>query len=133
MSQPPLTPETRERLAALLHARRAALRAGVRDQMLGSGDERAVGLAHRISETDDWAAADAAAELDIAEVRHAMAELADVESAIARLNAGSYGECVDCGEPIAPARLAAYPAAMRCFACQESYERKRAGPPVTAR
>jgi RNA polymerase-binding transcription factor len=43
--------------------------------------------------------------------------LHDVEAAITRLADGSYGRCERCGEPIAPARLEAIPAAEHCMAC----------------
>jgi len=69
---------------------------------------------------------------DIAEARHLLAELADVEGALGRVAAGSYGECVDCGDAIAAARLNAYPAATRCIACQGALEKREAGPPLTA-
>ena len=35
-------------------------------------------------------------------------------------------------DPIAPARLMAYPTAQRCVACQGAHERKVSGPPLTA-
>jgi RNA polymerase-binding transcription factor DksA len=76
--------------------------------------------------------ADGLAELDIAEVRHALTELDEVDAALARMRSATYGECRDCGEAIALARLSAYPTAMRCVACQERYERKVGGPPLTA-
>ncbi|MDQ3127504.1 MAG: TraR/DksA family transcriptional regulator [Chloroflexota bacterium] len=44
--------------------------------------------------------------------------LADVEAAIARLDDGSYGDCVRCGRPIAPERLDALPSAAHCIECQ---------------
>ena len=69
---------------------------------------------------------------DIAEAHQLLAELRDVEAALARMSAGTYGECTDCGEAIAPARLRAYPAATRCIACQGAVERREAGPPLTA-
>ncbi len=43
--------------------------------------------------------------------------LDEVEAAIGRLAAGTYGRCERCGRPIAPARLEAMPAARRCIAC----------------
>ena len=43
--------------------------------------------------------------------------LADVEEALAKLDAGTYGVCEDCGKPIGDARLEAMPAARRCIAC----------------
>ncbi|WP_363928338.1 TraR/DksA C4-type zinc finger protein [Thalassospira sp.] len=41
-----------------------------------------------------------------------------------RKSLGSHGQtdCVDCGEPIAPKRLAANPHACRCLDCQNSLE-----------
>jgi DnaK suppressor protein len=117
-----LSAADRDRIRSALEARRAALRAEVRAQLTGSGDDRVVGLRNRLDETDDWAVADALAELDLAGVRHTVAELSEIDAALARMDTASYGECVDCGEPIAPARLAAYPTATRCLECQQTYE-----------
>ncbi|MFI7060705.1 TraR/DksA family transcriptional regulator [Kribbella sp. NPDC050124] len=44
-------------------------------------------------------------------------QLAEVEAAIERLAAGTYGVCEQCGQPIAPARLEARPTARTCIAC----------------
>jgi DnaK suppressor protein len=38
--------------------------------------------------------------------------------ALARLDAGTYGQCVDCGKPVPEGRLEAKPEAARCLACQ---------------
>ena len=43
--------------------------------------------------------------------------LGDVEAALAKLDNGTYGVCEGCGQPIAPARLEAKPAARRCIDC----------------
>jgi DnaK suppressor protein len=43
--------------------------------------------------------------------------LADVEAALARREAGTYGICETCGRPIAAERLAARPAARDCIDC----------------
>jgi len=122
MTSRTLTPADLGRISAALETRRTVLRTEVKAQLQGSGDERVVGLRNRLDETDDWAVADALAELDIAGVRHALGELTDVDDALARMRGGSYGICADCGEAIAPARLAAYPTATRCIECQQSYE-----------
>jgi RNA polymerase-binding transcription factor len=50
-------------------------------------------------------------------LEQAQARLAELDQALARLAAGSYGSCERCGQPIAPARLAARPAARTCIAC----------------
>ncbi len=44
----------------------------------------------------------------------ARAHLQEVEAALGRLDAGTYGTCVVCGEPIPPARLEARPSARTC-------------------
>jgi DnaK suppressor protein len=43
--------------------------------------------------------------------------LGDVEAAIVKLDNGTYGTCEGCGQPIAPARLEAKPAARLCMDC----------------
>jgi DnaK suppressor protein len=43
--------------------------------------------------------------------------LAEIDAALGRLAAGSYGTCADCGATIAAERLAARPAATTCISC----------------
>ena len=50
-------------------------------------------------------------------VSQARERLAEIDAAVERLEAGSYGRCVRCGQPIAPERLAARPAAPTCIPC----------------
>jgi DnaK suppressor protein len=45
------------------------------------------------------------------------AQIETLDQALARLAAGTYGRCESCGEPIAPERLAARPAATTCIRC----------------
>ncbi|HVN34490.1 MAG TPA: TraR/DksA family transcriptional regulator [Casimicrobiaceae bacterium] len=128
-----LSAADRARLKAELEARRTKLRVELKAQLAGSDDDRVVGLRNRIKESgDEWGVADGLAELDLAEVRHTLAELTEVDAALARMREGSYGECADCGIAIAPARLAVYPTAQRCVDCQGAYEKKVSGPPLTA-
>jgi DnaK suppressor protein len=48
-----------------------------------------------------------------------------VDEALARLDDGSYGRCIRCGEPIAPDRLDALLWAARCIDCQRLADRER--------
>jgi DnaK suppressor protein len=48
---------------------------------------------------------------------------AAVLAALRRLEAGTYGECVDCGKLVPEGRLEARPEAARCVACQAKYDR----------
>jgi RNA polymerase-binding protein DksA len=50
-------------------------------------------------------------------VRQAREHLAEIAAALTRLEAGSYGVCERCGQPIAAARLEARPTARRCVQC----------------
>jgi DnaK suppressor protein len=43
--------------------------------------------------------------------------LADLDDALSRLDAGTYGVCARCGRPIPAERLAARPSARTCVAC----------------
>jgi len=56
---------------------------------------------------------------------HETAELGDIEAAMERMGAGTYGQCTDCGVSIPPARLNAYPTAKRCIDCQTETEQRR--------
>ncbi len=42
-----------------------------------------------------------------------------IEEALWRMEKGVYGTCLDCGEPIAPARLSAIPWTRVCISCKE--------------
>ncbi|MEU8241197.1 TraR/DksA C4-type zinc finger protein [Actinoplanes missouriensis] len=43
--------------------------------------------------------------------------IAEVDDALRRVDAGTYGVCERCGRPIAPDRLAARPFARHCISC----------------
>ena len=51
------------------------------------------------------------------------AHLVLVDEALARLDDGTFGACLRCGEPIAPARLEALPWAAYCIDCQRLVDR----------
>ena len=50
-------------------------------------------------------------------VRQVRAHVAEVDAALARVEAGTYGVCERCGAPIGSPRLAALPAARECIGC----------------
>ncbi len=56
----------------------------------------------------------------VALVRQAERHLVEVDAALARVRAGTYGVCESCGEPIASGRLEARPTARRCIRCAGS-------------
>ncbi len=73
--------------------------------------------------------ADAASDVTMAEYAQTMLrtieeELHEVDAALERLETGTYGICVDCGQPIDRERLEVVPWAARCRADQERFERE---------
>jgi DnaK suppressor protein len=60
-----------------------------------------------------------AQQRDLALRDHNRLLIEQVDAALARLDAGTYGTCVTCGQPIGAARLEALPAAAHCIECQK--------------
>ena len=54
-----------------------------------------------------------------------LAQQERVQRALARIDAGSYGKCVDCGRELPDERLEARPEAERCVDCQQKAEARR--------
>ncbi|WP_366525490.1 TraR/DksA C4-type zinc finger protein [Mumia sp.] len=50
--------------------------------------------------------------------------LLQVEKALARIEAGTYGNCEICGQPIGKMRLMAFPRATLCMTCKQREERR---------
>jgi DnaK suppressor protein len=70
---------------------------------------------------------DTASELTDTDRENALLEAADgqraqIVAALARIEAGTYGVCVDCGQKISEARLSVRPEAARCVDCQAKAE-----------
>jgi len=87
-------------------------------------------LSGDLSAGDDFemmAQSDSIAEVDTAEILRDLHELRAAEHALARLEAGRYGLCERCDQPIPAGRLDAQPTAVRCVACQEALEGGRSG------
>lgn len=58
-------------------------------------------------------------------VEHSRDLLAQTESALARIVAGSYGICEGCAGPVGKMRLMAFPRATRCLSCKRAEESQR--------
>ncbi len=80
------------------------------------------GAAREVGDRKDEAAQRQVSDVDAAEEQRDVDEMAQVEAALHRLDEGIYGDCIDCGEPIALQRLLVQPAAVRCAACQNARE-----------
>ena len=104
---------------------RAALLANIAAQR-GGDVSRADAAVEHFGRSDDSDAQVATAKADeFALEEHDTVELDAIEAALARIKAGTYGACTDCGSAIKPARLQAAPATHRCLACQQKAEQHR--------
>jgi len=65
----------------------------------------------------------AASEQDEAELRHLIDRRVQMERALERLVAGTYGVCEACTKPIPAERLEVFPDATTCVACKQKAER----------
>ena len=72
----------------------------------------------------DMAVEETLATIDEAKAQQAAHELAQIVAAQRRLQEGSYGECVDCCDPIDLTRLVELAATPYCAACQSVHERQ---------
>jgi DnaK suppressor protein len=98
--------------AELLRAEQAGLQAQLTE--LGFGDQGDTGLHYdsNFADSSQVTAERGEAERLATELRESLDE---VDAALLRLAAGSYGICEVCGKPIGAARLEAMPAARLCI------------------
>jgi RNA polymerase-binding protein DksA len=71
----------------------------------------------------DMATATFDRELDYTLEGNAEQVLAAIDAALTRMEAGTYGLCQSCGNPISPERLEAIPWTTRCIECKRREER----------
>jgi DnaK suppressor protein len=81
-----------------------------------------------VSGSADQHMADTATETVDREIDYTLEEhderlLESIDAALARIDAGTYGTCVNCGRAIAPERLEAMPWATLCIDCKREEER----------
>jgi DnaK suppressor protein len=72
-------------------------------------------------------------EIEFALLQLKAETLHKIDVALRRLDEGTYGQCFDCGDQIAEARLRALPFAVRCRDCEEAREAARWREPMTQR
>ena len=117
------------RFAQLLAQREAELRAVLR--ATGDVSEHTSDVSNgEVVDFKDMAIEETQAVVEKAKAGQAAQELEQMIAARRRLQDGSYGECLDCGEEIDLRRLLALPATPYCTACQSIHEHSR---PLLAR
>jgi DnaK suppressor protein len=61
-------------------------------------------------------------DIEFALIQMKAETLNKIDAALRRLDEGTYGDCFECGDEIAEARLRALPFAVRCKDCEEARE-----------
>lgn len=123
-----LTREERAGLEAIIRREHKRLMSELREEIEQSRQETFGAVEGGVGDSADESVADLLSDLDAAEITRDLGDVRALEAAIARLAAGTYGQCVDCRTDIPVARLRAQPAALRCVACQGVYEKTHAHP-----
>jgi RNA polymerase-binding protein DksA len=83
------------------------------EEMLGGSDNH----------LGDAAAGTLDREIDYTLEEHSEQVLAQIDTALRRIDDGKFGTCANCGNPIAEERLEARPWASLCIDCQREAER----------
>ncbi|MGW0880843.1 TraR/DksA family transcriptional regulator [Streptomyces sp. NPDC002671] len=102
-----------ERLRNEISSSEQSLVGLMRESGDGAGDDQA-----------DTGAKNITREHELALAANAREMLTQTERALERLDAGTYGLCENCGNPIGKARMQAFPRATLCVECKQKQERR---------
>ncbi|GHI96226.1 TraR/DksA family transcriptional regulator [Streptomyces olivaceus] len=102
-----------DRLRSEIDSSERSLQGMMRDSGDGAGDDEADTGSKNITREHELALAATAREV-----------LTQTERALERLDAGTYGLCENCGQPIGKARMQAFPRATLCVECKQKQERR---------
>lgn len=103
----------RDRINRLLHDHEEELVDLMRDSGDGAGHDQA-----------DLGTTSFERDQELVVVNNEREMLAQIERALGRIDAGTYGVCESCGNPIGKGRLMAFPRATKCMACKQREERR---------
>jgi RNA polymerase-binding protein DksA len=102
-----------DRLRTEISTSEASLAGLMRDSGDGAGDDEA-----------DTGTKNITREHEMSLTANAREMLQQTEHALERLEAGTYGVCENCGNPIGKARMQAFPRATLCVECKQKQERR---------
>lgn len=110
----------------LLQDRQAVVMDDVGRHMNELASEREAISLRDVTDTKDASFASTVAGIRQAGLQREAEEIEDIRGALARIERGTYGLCIDCEQPIPEERLEAWPTAKRCRPCQQEYEQSKA-------
>ena len=92
-------------------------------ELKGSAREHFLQIAGEVQDLEDRSVADLLADLNMTILDKHVQETRDINSALIRIDKGTYGICSGCGGSIDFDRMTANPTAERCVHCQDVYEK----------
>jgi DnaK suppressor protein len=113
-----MTPDRAAALRRNFTSRQYDLQRDVHDRMRGEREADSNGVRDMVNASD----AHVERDMSFALLQMRTEALANVEQTLARVDAGGYGVCTDCGIDIPAVRLQALPFAVRCRMCASPRE-----------
>ena len=102
-------------LKQMLNERRREALSDTRSRVQGTRG----GRAGDPGEEREGADASTMGDTELALVEASLRTVARIDDALARLDGGKYGSCLECARQISQQRLSAWPFAVRCQTCEE--------------
>ena len=109
-------------LKKMLEERRREIQAEVQGKIRDVRAEASMGGKNEVFDAVESSEADIQDDIEFALIQMKAETLNKIDAALRRLEEGSYGNCFECGDEIAEARLRALPFAVRCKDCEEARE-----------
>jgi DnaK suppressor protein len=106
----------------MLDERRREILSEVQGRIRDQREADTWGKVHEVLDAGESSEADIQEDLEFALIQMKAETLTKINDALGRLEAGTYGNCSDCGGEISGQRLRALPFAVRCKECEEARE-----------
>jgi DnaK suppressor protein len=119
---PKMSDARRSELRAILHDRRQQIQNDVQNRMRDSRAERG----HEVVDDVENSGAGIQEGIELSLIQMKAQTLGAVDEALVKVEAGTYGYCVECTEEITEQRLRALPFAVRCTTCEQKREQRAA-------
>jgi DnaK suppressor protein len=119
---PKMSDQRRRELTAILHDRRQQIQNDVQNRIRDSRAERG----HEVVDDVENSGAGIQEAIELSLIQMKAQTLSAVEHALVKVEAGTYGYCVECGDEMTEQRLRALPFAVRCTACEQKREQRAA-------
>ena len=109
-------------LKAMLEDRKRQTLSQVHEKVRNVRSENVSGKVNNVLDQVESSEAGIQEDIEFALIQMKAETLEKINQALTRLEEGAYGNCFECGEEIAQARLRALPFAVRCKDCEEARE-----------